>query len=130
MKPGEVVVEGRVAARARLELVVVVEDDLRERELVRQVDALGREILELPERTAAVVVQLHHGSDVLLRDDDRRGHVRLLDLLDLARELGGVVHLDPAAVLLLHAVRDVRRGHEQVEVELALEPLADDLHVE
>ena len=34
------------------------------------------------------------------------------------------------AVLLLHAVRDVRRGHEQVEVELALEPLADDLHVQ
>ena len=29
-----------------------------------------------------------------------------------------------------HAVGDVRRGHEQVEVELALEPLADDLHVQ
>ena len=30
----------------------------------------------------------------------------------------------------LDAVRDVRRGHEQVEVELALEPLAHDLHVQ
>ena len=30
----------------------------------------------------------------------------------------------------LDAVGDVRRGHEQVEVELALEPLADDLHVQ
>ena len=30
----------------------------------------------------------------------------------------------------LHAVRDVRRGHEQIEVELALEPLAHDLHVQ
>ena len=29
-----------------------------------------------------------------------------------------------------HAVGDVRRGHEQVEVELALEPLAHDLHVQ
>ena len=28
------------------------------------------------------------------------------------------------------AVGDVRRGHEQVEVELALEPLAHDLHVQ
>ena len=93
-------------------------------------DALGREVLELAERAAALVVELHHRADVLLRDDDRRGDVRLLDLLDLARELGGVVHLDPAAVLLLHAVRDVRRGHEQIEVELALEPLADDLHVQ
>ena len=33
-------------------------------------------------------------------------------------------------VLLLHAVGDVRRGDEEVEVELALEPLADDLHVQ
>ena len=29
-----------------------------------------------------------------------------------------------------HPVGDVRRGHEQVEVELALEPLAHDLHVQ
>ena len=29
-----------------------------------------------------------------------------------------------------HAVVDVRRGHDQVEVEFALEPLADDLHVQ
>ena len=40
------------------------------------------------------------------------------------------MHLAPVAVALEHAVGDVRRGHDQVEVELALEPLADDLHVE
>ncbi len=40
------------------------------------------------------------------------------------------MHLDPAAVPLLDAVGDVRRGHDQVEVELALEPLAHDLHVQ
>ena len=33
-------------------------------------------------------------------------------------------------VLRAHAVGDVRRGDEQVEVELALEPLAHDLHVQ
>ena len=131
MKPDEVVVERRVPARARLELVVVVEDDLRERQLVREVDALGREVLEFVERAAALVVELHDSADVLLRDDDRGGDVRLLDLLDLARELRRVVHLDPlGVVLLLDAVRDVRRGDEEVEIELALEPLADDLHVE
>ena len=32
--------------------------------------------------------------------------------------------------LVVHPVGDVRRGDEQVEVELALEPLADDLHVQ
>ena len=46
------------------------------------------------------------------------------------RHVGGVVHLDLSPVRRLHAVGDVRRGDEQVEVELALEPLADDLHVQ
>ena len=40
------------------------------------------------------------------------------------------MHLAPLAVALEHAVGDVRRGHDQIEVELALEPLADDLHVQ
>ena len=69
-------------------------------------------------------------ADELLRHDDRRLDVRLLDLLDLARHLGRVVHLDPLAHARLHAVRDGGRRHEQVEIELALEPLAHDLHVQ
>ena len=82
------------------------------------------------EAAATVVVQLHHGADELLRDDDRGLDVRLLDLVEGVGQVGGRVHLDPLAVHRLHAVGDVRRGHEQVEVELALEPLAHDLHVQ
>ena len=130
LEAGDVVVEARVAARARLQLVVVVEDDLAERQLVGEVHALGREVLHVVEPAATVVVQLHHGADELLRDDDRRLDVRLLDLLERVGQVGRRVHLDPVAVHRPHAVRDVRRGHEQVEVELALEPLADDLHVQ
>ncbi len=72
------------------------------------------------------------GADVLGRADDRRAHVRLLGLLDRARvrHLGRVVHLDPLAVDRLHAVGDVRRRDQQVEVVLALEPLAHDVHVQ
>ena len=40
------------------------------------------------------------------------------------------MHLAPLAVALEHPVGDVRCGDDQVEVELALEPLAHDLHVE
>ena len=82
------------------------------------------------EAAAAVVVQLHHGADELLRDDDRRLDVRLLDLLERVGQVGRRVHLDPLAVHRPHAVGDVRRGDDQVEVELALEPLAHDLHVQ
>ena len=47
-----------------------------------------------------------------------------------SRHVGRVVHLDPVAVPRLDAVGDVRRRHDQVEVELPLEPLAHDLHVQ
>ncbi len=79
---------------------------------------------------APLVRELHHRADVVLRDDHRRLHVRLLDLLELARHLGRVVHLDLLARPRRRAVRDVRRGDEEIEVELALEPLAHDLHVQ
>ena len=39
---GELVVQRRVAARARLQLVEEVEHDFRQRQLVRQLHALGR----------------------------------------------------------------------------------------
>ena len=129
-KPREVVVEAGVPARSRLQLVVVVEDDLAERKVVDEQHAILREVLHVVEAAAALVRELHHRADVLLRDDDRRADVRLLDVLELARHLRRVVHLELLADTRLDAVGDVRRGHEQVEVELPLQPLADDLHVE
>ena len=131
LEAGHVVVEARVAAGARLQLVVEVEHDLAERQLVDEVHALLGEVLHVVEAAAAVVAELHHRADVLLRDDDRRLDVRLLDLVDLDGHVRGVVHLDPVrAGTGPNAVGDVRRGHDQVEVELALQPLTHDLHVQ
>ena len=127
---GEVVVEARVPARARLQLVVEVEHDLAERQLVEEQHAVLAQVLEVVEAPAPLVRELHDRADVVLRDDHRRLDVRLLDLLELARHLGRVVHLDLLARARRRAVGDVRRGDEEVEVELALEPLADDLHVQ
>ena len=91
---GEVVVEARVAARARLQLVVEVEDDLAERQLVQEEHAVLAQVLHVVEAPAPLVRELHDRADVVLRDDHGRLDVRLLDLLELARHLGGVVHLD------------------------------------
>ncbi len=77
--------------------------------------------------------QLHQRADVPVGSHHAKPHPRLLDGLDLAdvRELGGVVHRDDAAVhRQQHAVLDRRRARNEVEVELALETLLDDLHVE
>ncbi len=82
------------------------------------------------EAAAPLVRELHDGADVVLRDDHRRLHVRLLDLLELPRHFRRVVHLDLLARPRRRPVRDVRSGDEEIEVELALEPLAHDLHVQ
>ncbi len=53
LEPREVVVEARVAARPRLQLVVEVEDDLAERELVEEEDALLAQVLQVVEASRA-----------------------------------------------------------------------------
>ena len=76
--------------------------------------------------------ELHHRADVVARGDDRRPDEWLGDLRDLCRvgHLGGAADLDHLAADQRHLVADVRGGGEQLEVVLALEPLADDVHVE
>ena len=55
------VVERGVAPRPRLQLVEEVEDDLGERQLVVDLDALGREVLHLDQLAAARLAQLDDG---------------------------------------------------------------------
>src|SRR5919106_1692424 len=126
----DLVVEARIASRARLQLVVEIEHDLAEGKLVDEEHALLAQVLEVVEAASALVGELHDRPDVVLRHDHRGLHVRLLDELDLLRHLRRVVDLDDLAGPLRRLVRDVRRRDQEVEVELPLEALAHDLHVQ
>ncbi|CAB5014047.1 unannotated protein [freshwater metagenome] len=127
----QLVVEGGIAASAALQVIEEVEDDLGERERVAQLDPLLREVVHAEERAAALLAQLHDRADELARQDDGGPDDRLEDLRDLlGRELARIRHDDLVAVIAHDAVDDVRRRRDEVEVRLALEPLADDLHVE
>ena len=83
-------------------------------------------------RAAALLAELHHRADELLRAQDRRADVGLLDRGDVGAvgHVRGRVDDDLAAVGQVDVVLDVRRRREQLEVVLALEPLAHDVHVE
>ena len=64
------------------------------------------------------------------RQDHRRDD-RLLDLCDVALgQLRGAVDFEHLSVGRGHAVQHARRGRHEIHVELALEPLLDDLHVQ
>ena len=114
-----------------LELVEEVEHDLGERERVTHLDAVLGEVVHPLQVPAPALAELHDRADEVCGAEDRRPHHRLADLGDLALGvLAGVGHLVLGAVLHRDLVHHVGRGRDQVEVELALEPLPDDLHVQ
>src|SRR6266508_554306 len=127
----EVVVEGCVALRDGLELVVEVDHDLGEREVELDVAALAQ-VLERLVLAPLLLRQLVDLAHELRRQEDGAAHVGLLDALDLVhrRQLGRVVDLDGLALHRHHAEAHARGRDDQREVELALEPLLDDLEVE
>ena len=90
------------------------------------------DIGELDLRAAPVLAELEHGAEILVRRQDRRLDPRLLDFQDLHRvgHVDRIVNLDLAAVAQLHLVDHRRRGRDQVEIELALQPLLDDFQVQ
>ena len=85
----ELVVQGRVAAGARLQLVEEVEDDLGQRQVVGELDAVGAQVVHAGVVAAALLAELHDLADVLLRREDRSADVGLADLGD-ARRVGHV----------------------------------------
>ena len=96
-------------------------------------DAGRIEVLHVHERAAPVRRELHQRPDVARGRDDAELDPGLLDDLDVARvrQAGRVVDDDlAAAVGQDHVVLDRRRRGDEVQAELAFEPLLDDLHVE
>src|SRR5690606_16176387 len=128
----DLVVERGIASADGLQAVVEVEDDLAEGELVLEVHALGVEVVRVDVRPAAVLAERHQRADVLGRGDDLGLDVGLADLGDLAdgRHLARVRDFELRPVRQLDRVADVRERGDDVEVELAVEALLDDLHVE
>ena len=94
-------------------------------------DAVRGEVLHVLKGASSLLAQLHHRAEHRRGRHDRRQHVRLLHVVERPRlrHLRGVVHADD-----LLAADDpelhVGRGGDELEVELPLQPLLDDVHVQ
>ena len=112
-----------------------VEEHLGERDVVDDDVAVGARTGHVELRAAPVLAERDDRADVLVRHVDRELHERLLDALDVLT-IGGsfaglsTMTISPPSPGLVDVVDDARRGRDEVEVELALEALLDDLHVE
>src|SRR2546422_1079321 len=129
---GVVVIQGRVAARQRLEPVVEVEHHLVERQVVGNQDAAGGDVLQLLLDAPLVLAERQDAADVLGGGQDESGDDRLVPAGDLlgGRQLRRVADLQDGAVGRGDPVAHRRGGGDQGEPEVPLQPLLDDLHVE
>ena len=106
--------------------------NLAQRQLVVQIDARLVEVFHVAHRAAAALAQIHQAAHILGGRVDVRVHKRLLGLGD-ARGVGvvrGVFDHLHGAVRQRDAVLHAGGRGDDVEVEFALEALADDLKVQ
>ena len=128
----ELVVQGGVAFGPGLQGVKEVIDNFVQGHVIMDLDQVGVEILHVFELAPALLAHGHDVADVVRGGDDGD----LDERLPLLRDDGGVgvvvgvVHADLRAVGLGHFVNDVGQGGDEVQVELPLQALLNDLHVE
>ena len=79
------IIQAGVALGACLELVVEVDDELRQRHLVRQQDALLVDVFHFAEAAAPRLDELHHRPDIAAGRNDRKVDPGLLDAIESAR---------------------------------------------
>ena len=129
---GRLVVERAVAAGDGLEPAEEVQHDLVERQFVGDDDAFAGEVVHVDLDAALFEAQRQDRADVFGRRVDLGPDVGLFDLVDALAvgHLGGVVDLEDLALDGRDAVNDRGRGDDQAQVELALQALLDDFHVE
>src|SRR5690606_22552120 len=127
----ELIIHGSVAARYRLEPVEEIQHDLGQRNFVCQVH-LAAVIAHVDLHAALVVAQRHHGPDVFLGHEQGDLDDGLADIVDLAhfRHARRAVDDFDGAIALLDFVHDRRRGGDNVHVELALQALLHNFHVQ
>ncbi len=127
----ELVVHGRIAARYRFQLVEEIQHDFAQRHFVGQHDLLaviGHVQLHAP----LLVRQGHDRAHIVLRHIKMHGDDGFANLVDLAGvgNLGRVFNLEDIPIGLQHFVHHAGRSSDQILVELALQTLLDDFHVQ
>ena len=126
------VVEGSIAFRYALQLVVEVDDDLTQGQVKEDLDTVARDVLLLDELPTLTEAERHDRTDVGGIRDDRSADIRLFDVVD-RRDVWkprGVMYLLADALLVVDLVGYVGDGRDDVHAELSVESLLNDLHVQ
>ena len=128
----KLIIEAGIAAAAALERIKEIVDDLGQRQIVMQLHTGGIEVLGILVDAAALLTEIHQGTDIFRRGEDACLDIRLLRLRNGGgiRVVGGVINGNLCAVGEGEVVDNAGGGGDEIEIEFPLQTLLNDLHVE
>ena len=129
---GQMVIKRRISARGGFQAVVEIQNDLVQRQFVQEQTRPPPKILEFLLIAALLLEQFQNLTDVFFARDHSRVDDRFLDLLRLGRigEFRRTLDHDHFVVRQSDTVPHTGRGGDQIDVELPLEPLLNDFHMQ
>ena len=125
------IVKARVALGHALQTVIEIKHNLVERQVIDHHGTAAR-IGQVHLDTATVLAKLQNVPEVFVRYKDRRLDARLFQVVHIGEvgHIGRVVQLLHRAVFHVNVVNNARRGGDEFNVILALDPVADHLKVQ
>ena len=126
------IVERGISLRYRLQLVVEINHYLAERNHEYQLYAVAADILLLDELAPLVETELHYRAYEIGIGDDACTDIRLLDML-YHRGIGQprrIMHFVHATLFVVNHVGNIGHGGDNIHVELSVQALLHNLHVE
>ena len=126
------IVERGISLGDALQLVVEVDDDFTQRHVVIDFHAIAGDVFLLHQLAALAKAKSHDRADIIGSRNDRGTDVRFLDVV-YQRNVGhtaGVVYLHDMSLLVIYIIGNVGHGGDDVHIELAVQTLLHNLHVE
>ena len=128
----ELIVEGSISPGPGFEGVKEVINDLVERQFILEDRAGGLDVIGAQITAAALLAQLHNGTDKFSGDHDLRADDGFLHSQNGGGlgQVGGICQFHHGPVSLVDFVDDTRCCRDQVQIIFALQTLQNDFHVQ
>ena len=126
------VVERRITATDTLQLVVEVDDDFTKRHQELDFHTVARNEILSHQLATLAQAKRHDRSDIAGSRDNRSVDIRFLHVLNQrwVRHTRRIVYLHALTMLVIHHVRHVWHRRNHIHVELTVQSLLHNLHVE
>ena len=128
----DVIVEGSISLGNTLQLIVEINHNLAQRQHEVQLYTVTAHVLLVNQFATLIQTKLHNRTDVIGCGDDGGTDIWLLDMVNhrWVWQSRRVVNLLLATLLVIYHIRYVRNGGDNIHVELAVQTLLHNFHVE